>query len=71
MTDCVVLRSVQIHWCRAGNGPALETIAVLPSGFTPDRSSFRSLGGSPASAGLPNCGNRAVEFPDVPHEYGL
>jgi hypothetical protein len=39
-------------------GAAIELEIVLPSGFTLDTVSFRSLGGSPASAGLPHFRNR-------------
>ena len=40
----------------AGIGAAFDISVTLPSGVMPDKASFRSLGGSPASAGLPNFG---------------
>ena len=53
-TDCPGRQTVQINCCRVGIGAAGEFKVILPSGVMLDKASFRSLGGSPASAGLPH-----------------
>ena len=52
--DCPGRQTVQINHCRVGIGAAGEFKVTLPSGVMLDKASFRSLGGSPASAGLPH-----------------
>ena len=52
--DCLGRQTVQINHCRVGIGAAGEFKVILPSGVMLDKASFRSLGGSPASAGLPH-----------------
>jgi len=52
--DCLGRQTVQINHCCVGIGAAGEFKVILPSGVMLDKASFRSLGGSPASAGLPH-----------------
>jgi hypothetical protein len=53
-TSCPGRQTVQISECRVGIGAAVDFKVILPSGVMLDKASFRSLGGSPASAGLPH-----------------